>query len=250
MKTGVQISSLKPLLGTAEGVAAAMERLAAMDVDTVQLQWIGPAVSIPQISGALRDWGIRSVSVQDFSTAVLQNPDYYLDLNAATGGEWLCLSRIPERDRERFAQRLEELRDRAAALGQKLCFHPVAADFAPVGGVCPVEFLMERLKWLDLCPDLYHVHKAGLDIPAFLRRWRGRVCMVHFKDYRRLPDGSELLVPAGQGDIDWTGAVAACLETEVPYAFVEQETWAADPYECLGAALDWLRAAAGVSRPL
>ena len=244
MKIGVQISSLRPLLTTAQQVAAAFARLAGMGVDTVQLQWIDPAVSIPEIGEALMGSGIGSVSVQDFSTAILQNPGYYLDLNAVTGGTWLCLSRVPERTRaglERYAQCLEALRDRAAELGQRLCFHPVAADLLPIDGVCPVDFLMERLKWLDLCWDLYHVHKAGLSIPDTLRRYPHRVCMVHFKDFKVLPDGTELLVPAGQGDIDWTGALETCREIGVPWAFAEQERWDRDPYDCLGEALDWLR---------
>lgn len=244
MKTGIQVSSLRPLLRTKEQVEAAFEKMAQMGVDTVQLQWIDPSVPSPFIAAALARHGIRSVSVQDFSTEVLQNMGYFLDLNARTGGEWLTLSRVPDRTRaglERFARQLEDLRDRAAELDQRLAFHPVAADFTPIGGICPVEFLMERLKWLDLCPDLYHIHKAGLPIPDFLRRWQGRICMVHFKDHRCLPDGSEKLVPAGQGDIDWTGAAAACLETGVPWAFVEQETWDSDPYDCLREALDWLR---------
>ena len=244
MKIGVQISSLKPLLTTAGGVEAAFGKIAALGVDTVQLQWIDPAVSIPQIGEALMAHGVRSVSVQDFSTAVLRDPAYYLELNGVTGGTWLCLSRVPDRTRaglERYAQALEDLRDRAAERQQMLCFHPVAADLSPVDGICPVDFLMERLKWLDLCWDLFHVHKAGLSIPDTLKKYPHRVCMVHFKDFRRLPDGTELLVPAGQGDIDWAGAVEACRRIGVPCAFVEQEAWDRDPYDCLGEALRWLQ---------
>ncbi len=59
--------------------------------------------------------------------------------------------------------------------------------------------------------------------------------MVHFKDSR---DGR--LVPAGQGQTNWDGVVAACLETGVGYGFVEQETWEGDPYLCLKAAMTWL----------
>lgn len=246
MKTGIQVSSLKPLLRTAGQVDAAFARMAAMGVDTVQLQWIDPSVPIEAIGEALRRHGLRSVSVQDFSTEILANKRYYYELNALTGGTWLCPSRVPGQYKTRaglevFAQELEAMRDELAQLGQKLCFHPVAADFVPIDGICPVEFLMERLKWLDLCYDLYHVHKAGLSMPDVIRKYPGRVCMVHFKEGKRLPDGSEVLVPAGQGDIDWTGTVEACLETLVPYAFVEQERWDRDPYDCLGEALAWLK---------
>lgn len=246
MKTGFQVSSLKPLLLTQAQVDAAFATIAALGVDTVQLQWIDPAVPIGDIAASLKRQGLRSVSVQDLSQTIFDNRAYYYELNGATGGIWLCPSRIPARYRSRagleeFAQALEQMRDELAALGQQLCFHPVAADFEKIDGICPVDFLMERLKWLDLCYDLYHVHRAGLDIPATIRKYPGRVCMVHFKEGRRLPDGSEVLVPAGQGDIDWTGTVAACTETGVPYAFVEQERWDRDPYECLKEALEWVK---------
>ena len=59
--------------------------------------------------------------------------------------------------------------------------------------------------------------------------------MVHFKDFR----GDEL-VPAGQGEIDWRPAIDACLETDVAYGFVEQETWNRDPFGCMNEALSWL----------
>ena len=48
------------------------------------------------------------------------------------------------------------------------------------------------------------------------------------------------LVPAGQGDTDWTGVVKTCTETNVEYGFVEQERWTRDPFDCMREALDWL----------
>ena len=60
--------------------------------------------------------------------------------------------------------------------------------------------------------------------------------MVHFKDSR---DGH--LVPAGQGDTPWEGVAQACRDAGVEYAFVEQETWDGDPFQCLQEALGWLK---------
>lgn len=247
MEIGIQVSSLKPMLTTEAEVRTAFEKMAAMGCRTVQLQWIDPGVSIDFIARALADTGLRSVSVQDYYQTIAENRSYYYTLNQKTGGTWMCVSRVPERLRTRpgLDEYVQELRQMAAeldAIGQKVCFHPVFADYQPIDGICPVEYLMDRMPELSLCIDLYHLNKAGKSMPQWLRRWAGRVCMVHFKEGRHMPDGSEQLVPAGQGGIDWTGVVPACLETGVPYAFAEQERWDRDPFVCLGEAMDWLKA--------
>lgn len=239
MNIGIQVSSLKPLLLTEEQVQQGFRKMKVLGCNVVQLQWIDPSVSIDSIAQALRNNGIDSVSVQDFYESVLQNFEYYAMLNSATGGTWLCVSRIPDRLKslhglDAYIEELREMQKKLDSLGQKLCFHPVSADFTAVPGMNAVEYLLEHMPELTLCLDLYHLNRNCSDMPAFIRRWGNRICMVHFKDAI-----GDTLVPTGQGDTDWTRVVEACLEVGVPYAFVEQERWANDPFECLKEALDW-----------
>lgn len=240
MKTGIQISSLKPLLLNEEQLRHAFAKTRALGCQTVQLQWIDPSVSVEAVSRALAENGLESVSVQDIYEAVFQNFPYYADLNTATGGKWLCVSRIPERFKSqegivKFAAELRAMQRKLNLLGQRLCFHPVSADFAAIPGGNAVDALLEAMPELALCLDLYHLNRCCGDLPGYIRHHAGRVCMVHFKDSL-----GDALVPAGQGDTDWTGVVAACLETGIAYGFVEQERWQRDPYECLKKAMDWL----------
>lgn len=240
MKNGIQVSSLKHLLLTEEQVADAFRKMRGLGCTTVQLQWIDPSVPLEAVAKALKETGMESVSVQDFYETVLAQLDYYTQLNAITGGKWLCVSRIPERlkSREGLDQYIGELRtmqERLDPLGQKLCFHPVTADFTAIPGMNAVDYLFAHMPELDICLDLYHLNRNCSDMPGFIRRYGSRICMVHFKDGK----GSDL-VPVGQGDTDWTGVVRACLDAGVPYAFVEQERWNRDPYVCLKEAMDWL----------
>lgn len=240
MKNGIQVSSLKPLLQNAEQVGQAFEKMRALGCDTVQLQWIDPSVSIGSIAKSLAASGMKSVSVQDFYELVRENLDYYTDLNAATGGKWICVSRIPERLKspaglDVFIQELHAMEAALDSMGQALCFHPVSADFTAVPGTNAVEYLLDAMPGLNICLDLYHLNRNCSDMPGFIRRYAGRICMVHFKDSR-----ADTLVPAGQGDTCWDGVVEACLDAKVPYAFVEQERWDTDPYQCLKEAMDWL----------
>ena len=241
MELGIQVSSLKPLLNTPEQVDQVFARMAQMGCRWVQLQWIDPAVSPEDIAAALNRHGLRSVSVQDFYTSIRETLEYYVNLNQRTGGRWLCVSRIPEEYKSpqglaAFALELDALNEKISPLGQQVCFHPVTADFQAVPGLDAVEVLLEKLPWMPLCLDLYHLNRCCGDMPGYIRRHAGRICMVHFKDSR---DGR--LVPAGQGDTPWEGVAQACRDAGVEYAFVEQETWDGDPFQCLQEALGWLK---------
>lgn len=240
MKNGIQVSSLKPLLLTEEQVADAFRKMRSLGCTAVQLQWIDPSVSPEAVAKALTETGMESVSVQDFYETVLEQLDYYTQLNAITGGKWLCVSRIPDRLKSRegldlYIGELRSMQNKLEALGQKLCFHPVSADFTAIPGMDAVEYLFENMPELDICLDLYHLNRNCTDMPGFIRRYGNRICMVHFRDGK----GSDL-VPAGQGDTNWEGVVRSCLDAGVPYAFVEQERWDRDPYACLKEAMDWL----------
>ncbi|MBQ2957631.1 MAG: TIM barrel protein [Clostridia bacterium] len=240
MITGVQVSSLKPVLMTESQVREAFLRLRDMGCTAVQLQWIDRAVPVRAIADSLREAGLASVSVQDFYETIRADKEYYISLNRETGGKWICVSRIPERLKtlpglDMYISELRAFQNELDAYGQTLCLHPVSADFEPIEGVNPVEYLLENMPELAVCLDLYHINKRGFSMPDWIRKYASRICMVHFKDEK---DGS--LVPAGQGDTDWRGVTEACIEAKIPYAFVEQEKWDRDPFLCLKEALDWL----------
>jgi len=240
MEKGIQVSSLKPLLRTPEQVREAFSKMKDLGCTTVQLQWIDSSVPVEAIAETLRKNNIRSVSVQDFYDLIQENPDYYIQLNAATGGTWLCISRIPERLKslsglDAYIAELRAMQENLAPLGQKLCFHPVSSDFTAIPGMNAVEYLLEHMPELEICLDLFHLNRNCTDMPGFIRQYGNRICMVHFKDAV-----GDILVPAGQGDTNWTGVVEACLETGIPYAFVEQERWDRNPYDCLKEAMNWL----------
>ena len=240
MKIGIQVSSLKPLLLTSEQVFEAYAKMKALGSDVVQTQWVDFSVPVADIAAAARSNGVASVSVQDFYDVVLEKFDYYTALNTATGGTWLCVSRIPERLKspeglDLYIGELRAMQDKLTPLGQKLCFHPVTGDYRAVPGINAVEYLLDRMPELEICLDLFHLNRNCQDMPGFIRRYGSRICMVHFKDAV-----GNILVPAGQGDTNWDGVVQACLDAGVPYAFVEQETWDRNPYECMKEAMDWL----------
>ncbi len=229
MIPGIQLSTFRPLLAASDQVADVLCRIASLGCRAVQLQGIDPAVPIPDIVEALRQTGIRAVSVQEIYAVFQRNRDYYVRLNQAVGGTWLTVSRIPENaDLGRFAQELKTLAAELSGLHQRLAFHPVYEDYPFM------DDLLSRVPEMDICLDFYHLWRTGKKMPDWVGRYRSRIRMAHFKD---AVNGR--MVPAGQGQVDWTGVLEAC--AQVDYGFAEQEAWDTDPFFCVQEALDWLK---------
>jgi sugar phosphate isomerase/epimerase len=70
-------------------------------------------------------------------------------------------------------------------------------DFAAVLEACPD-------PRLGLCVDTGHFHSAGVDIPAFIHRFAGRIYNVHLKDHLKT-----VSVGVGRGEIDLPAVIAA-----------------------------------------
>lgn len=246
--SGIQVSSFRPMMQNAEQMRETFQKIRNMGCDTVQLQWMDSTISPEEIAEILKETGLRAVSTQDFYENVKEKKEYFIRVNQMSGGTWVCVSGIPEKYMTSeglwiFVREMTELQKELESFGLKLCFHPRAGEFTKAGGKDPVEFLVEHMpEEFMLCLDFYHISRAGLALEKVVRKYRGKICMVHFKDYREGETG-EILMPAGQGEIAWGETVKECLKAEVVYGFVEQEQWEKDAFVCLEEAFHWLKEA-------
>lgn len=238
MELGFQVSSLKPVLTTEQEVFTAFERLREIGYRDLQNQWISRDVPDEAVAEAMEQYGLRCVAVQDFYTDVAADLDRYRTQNRLWHSRYMTVSRIPREyfsadGLTQYAQKLREMADIFREDGVMLTFHPVKDDYAPIDGVCAVDRLMALLpEDIQVTACLYHTIRGGQDPIEFLRRYRGRVDLVHFKNAALSPDGEEYLVPVGQGNIDWPPILRACRESGVKWGFAEQERWKKDPFVC------------------
>ncbi|MCI8441425.1 MAG: sugar phosphate isomerase/epimerase [Provencibacterium sp.] len=234
---GYQLSSLKPVLCCVQQVQEALRRLKEMGYHTLQIQWISPEVPDEAVANALLENEMTCLGVQDRYPAIREGFERFVRQNRLFGGSDLCISGIPpenfsEEGIAAYAGELGCMSARLAGEGMSLSFHPVSVDYAPVNGIPALMRLLDALPDMKLTLCVYHAVRAGLDPAALLERYRGRVDIVHFKDYAVGADGEAYLVPTGQGEIDWPPIFAACSRTGVRWGLAEQERWRKDPFVC------------------
>jgi sugar phosphate isomerase/epimerase len=147
-----------------------------------------------------------------------------------------------------FADACQEVAVRLADHGIRLHYHNHHVDFAKYDGRFLLDVIADRAPSVGLEIDAHWVQRGGLDPVATLRKYAGRVSMVHLKDYRiaRLPadvyaaldagdrgpweQGLQQLVQfaeVGEGNLDFPAIIEAAIAIGADHLLVEQD-------ECYG----------------
>lgn len=245
MKIGIQLSSIKAYLQTAQDFDTSVGRLARMGYTEAQLQWHNRDIPIADLAASLQTHGLTSWGVQDFYDTMRNDLDYYKRLALATHGPVLCPSGIPDRLLEhgsitlesvkRCAEELNSMQASLAREGITVTFHPRWKEWVPLenGMLITDQLLLLCDPAITLTGDLYHVAISGLSVPDLVRKYKGRQTMVHYKDCVNLTDRQKELVPAGQGCLPAREILDACRESSVACIFAEQESWSRDAFLCM-----------------
>ena len=249
MRIGLQISSLKPYIQTREGVRDTFKRVREMGYTDIQLQWTGEDIPCEFIAGEVRANGFTCWGTQDYYDVVMARMDYEIRAAALYDSHYICLSGIPDRFMSldgisAMAVEMRETQSRLNDHGIALTFHPRIREYAQFDGETAVNRLMDLVPGMQLTLDAYHSVLSGTDTPALMRRYAGRIDMIHLKNAAAL-DPKASLVPVGAGAIDFSPIIAACPAAGVKLLLAEQETWQRDAFDCMAESLEYLKSVVG-----
>jgi sugar phosphate isomerase/epimerase len=94
--------------------------------------------------------------------------------------------------------------------------------------------------------DVSWVTVGGGDPATFIEDHRRRAGYYHFKDGRRLPDGSIEFLELGRGVVDLRGAMAKALELGAEWIVAEQDRTELPHTQAIQMSRDFLRSPLGV----
>jgi inosose dehydratase len=147
-----------------------------------------------------------------------------------------------ERDYERLAAALDEVKKLADAQGLVASYHPHLSTI--VEGADEVDRVFERTS-IGFCPDLGHLLAAGGDPADLVKRYAERIPYIHFKDVTA--DGA--FVPLGEGRVDFDAVTAALLEAGYDgWVTVELDGYSGDPEAAARKNREYMGALLGNSR--
>ncbi len=261
LPAGVQLYTIRGLLQRDPRAAlAALREIGIVEAELYGLDTAGSSLfglPIREFRRALDDNGIR-VPISHIG-GDLANVPAVADTAQKLGIETVVVARPNEWQRnggsaaepnvgraqlDALAARLDragrDYRERGLGFG----YHNHEAEFVPVDGVIPYDYLMSRTD-----PDLVKIELdigwlayAGADPVAYLERYSDRVIACHMKDYDPAITSEappRKLVAPGAGTIDFAAVLAAMNAGGVAHAFIEIDI-SDDPLAAIRAGHDHL----------
>jgi sugar phosphate isomerase/epimerase len=168
-----------------------------------------------------------------------------VEFNQTIGNRFLIVPALPEEYRKtldgwaKAADVLNEIAERAAAVGMRVGYHNHAVEFLAVNGQYPWDVLFSRARRdVVMQLDSGNARHAGVDIVPFIERYPGRAATVHLKEWTDNPKGAVI----GEGKVPWETIFLLCESVGgTEWYIVEQETYPYPPMEAVERCLKNLR---------
>ncbi|MBV9280330.1 MAG: sugar phosphate isomerase/epimerase [Chloroflexi bacterium] len=181
------------------------------------------------LRAALDAVGLRAVSAHVRLDDLRRPAQELLAQLEPLGCSYAALAWLPPEERGSVdgARRLAGLLNRCARTfqtsGIRFGYHNHDFEFAPLGSTTMFELLAAEtdpdLVFFEL--DVYWAQFAGMDPAELIRRYAGRMPLLHMKDMRA---GDRSFAPVGTGVLDWPAIVEAARAAGTEWFIVEQDT--------------------------
>ena len=179
------------------------------------------------------------------------------DVAAKAGQKYMVIPYVQPGERGKtldsykvFADQLNKAGAATKAAGLRMAYHHHAFEFGTIDGTRIIDLLMERTdpQLMQLEMDVFWVSIAGEDPVAMLKKWKGRVALMHLKDKdASAPKMFGEGVPAtafkevGYGTLDFKAILNTAQSTGVKHFFVEQDQTPGDPLDSIRKSYEKLR---------
>lgn len=172
----------------------------------------------------------KSADAAEAEDPVMKWWDEALDVQKTMGCRYIVISRLPDAltplTAARYADYYTRIGDKALQRGMKLCIHPerrvlTATDGASIFDIMALHMPQEKV-WFEI--DTREAHEAGVDIVSMLKRYKGRVMLLHLQDYGIVTES---------GLIDFDKIINTAIASGVKDIFVEVRSYTLPPRNCV-----------------
>ena len=235
MKFGINLYSLRTLIGNEEDFLKTAAALSGMGYDT--LQFSGAPYDPEVIRRLSKATGMPIVVTHVPMERIINDTDALMKEHDGFGCRCIGLGAMPPAivcDEVNFKTTVEKLN----AAGKKMkgngfifCYHNHHFEQYRINGQTALDYIIENAENVHFTADVYWLQYGGADVLKTLNKMSGRVDCIHLKDYRinvrKDENGSVSYVPGfapvGDGVLDFRAIIDTAKQCGTKHFLVEQD---------------------------
>lgn len=245
-RIGAQFYTIRATCKELADFEESCRKVSEMGYKTIQLSGIGD-FSAEDIKRIIDKYNLEVVCTHKESEDFLEHLDELIKFHKTIGCHICGVGYMPGSNAKletirTFIKNFVPVAEKLKENGLTLAYHNHAYEFEKIDGRYGFDILMEEFKSdnFKLILDVYWLAVAGMDIPKFIRKQKGKIACIHLKDLKMVGNSSTY-AEIGQGNLEWENIIPACEEAGAEYALVEQDETDKDPFESLKISYDYLK---------
>jgi sugar phosphate isomerase/epimerase len=243
-----QLYTLHGLTKTPPEIAKALTRVRKMGYEAVQVSGIGQ-IEDAELAKMLEGEGLVCAATHDPGDKILSSPQEVVDRLNRLNCEYTAYAYPSGIDLSdpaaiaELARKLDHAGEVLAAGGKTLCYHNHHVEFRKLGGKTIIETIFNSTQPRNLQGeiDTYWVQYGGGDPVAWCRNLRGRLPLIHLKDYMIDSDNKVQFTDVGAGNLDFPTIIREAEESGCRWFIVERDPAPGDPFDSLQASFEYLK---------
>jgi sugar phosphate isomerase/epimerase len=242
-----QLYTCRDLLKTPADIAKTLARLRACGYEAVQLSGMGP-IDAGELVQILEGEGIVCCATHEDSATILESPEAVADWLEKLGCKLTAYPfprGVDMTSAEAVGELIRKLDAAGAVLARRgitLCYHNHHHEFYRVGRRTVLEriYAESDARHLQAEIDTYWVQYGGGDPVVWCEMLKGRLPIIHLKDYQITAKSEPQYCEIGEGNLDFKKIVAAAEASGCTWFAVEQDVCPGDPIESLAISFRYL----------
>lgn len=244
-----QLYTIRDHCTHAADFAASMKKIRAIGYTAVQISGVGP-IPEAELVAVCRGEGLTICATHEPGAKILDETAQVIDRLGALQCHLTAYpfpAGIDFKDGavlETLTQKLDLAGEKLRRAGITLSYHNHAIEFVKFHGVPFLEYLYQNTRPENLSAeiDTFWIHYGGGDVVEWCRKLRGRLPLIHLKDYGYTTENKHTLCEIGAGTLPFDRILPQAEASGCTWFVVEQDTTPGDPFVSLRQSYDYLRA--------
>lgn len=255
IQIGAQMYSLRDHCQEEADMLQCMKALKAMGYNTCQLSGYNTAIPPEKLRDMLDESGLECVCTHTSFDAMREDVQKVIAYHKTLGCRYPGIGGLPAKYHDspegykEFAGIANDLAKAFADADMRFIYHNHAFELHRFDrGPSGLEILFDAfVPEMQFELDLYWVQMGGGSPIDWIEKVKGRMDVVHFKDMNGNPTNQGgIMVPIGEGNLNWPAIMDACDRTGVKYALIEQDNAPdTDSLDCMRRSIINLKAMGG-----